>query len=312
MNKLNPENQLPVNKEVLAKILDNYSITDFTYQPIERGMANTSLIVESNGKKYILRAYANQRKSNEEIAFEIEFQDYLLDHGIPIPKFYPNSEEKELTLVEHAGRTWQCVLIEFVEGQGVTTTPSKELLYDLAQYQAKMHLAGIEFAKSADKPKKLWIDLHDGLAGKITGVSDPEILAFLGRVKEYNYPLNPNLPYGYNHLDLDFDGNVLTKNNKITAILDFDDLEYSPIVVCLGYTLWNTVIEDGIEAMLYYLKEYEKIRLLSVEEREALPEVINFRNYVIGIIDLILNNNDRIEEILKLEKEMPAIREALK
>ena len=302
-----------ITKKSIAKILGAYAISDFSFEPISEGIANMSLIIESGVKKYMLRVYAQGRKTDEDIAFEISFQDYLRTRGIPVPAIYPNTEGKELSILEINGKRWQFILMQFVEGKSVTIHPAPELITELANLQARMHLLGMEFIKVTDRPKHLWIDLHDSLARKLesTPVKDKDVLDFIARVKSYNYPLDPNLPYGYNHLDIDFDGNVLTKDNKVSGIVDFDDLKYSPLIVCLGYSLWNILDDEGIDAMRSYLKEYEKVRPLTYVEHEALPHIVLFRNYVIGIVRLLLWDEVTpiadIENILKLEKEIPLI-----
>jgi len=310
--KLEPTNQIDLTKEALATILDVYNIQDFTFSPIHEGIANSSATIESNGKKFVVRVYA-QGKNDEDILFEISFQDYLREHGIAIPLIHKNKNGKELTVTEIDGKRWQIILMDFVEGQSITVKPSYELISELATLQAKMHLLGMEFAKDADRPKKPWADLHDSLVSKVenTTVGGQEVKDLLQRVKAYSYPLNPDLPYGYNHLDIDFDGNVLTKDNRVSGIVDFEDLQWSPLVVCLGYSLWNVLDDEGVEAMEHYLKEYEKVRPLTAAEKEALPNVIFFRNYVMVVIRLLLwDENAHIEDItnlIRLETEIPKL-----
>lgn len=313
MQKLEPQNQIHISEATIAIFLEQYAIFSFTFAPIDEGIANTSLRIESNNKKYVLRIYAQERKNDDAILFEIRFQDYLRERGIPIPFIYPTVGGKELSVVTIDGKRWQGVLMEFVEGESVTEHPSPELTAQLAGLQAKIHQLGIEFAKNTHLPHVPWPDLHDSLAVKIKTIpaGGPQVEAFIERVKAYKYPLNPDLPHGYNHLDIDFDGNVLTKDNHVKGIVDFDDLSYSPSIVCLGFSLWNILDDQGEEAMRHYLAEYEKTRPLTVAERRALPHVIFFRNYVIAIVRLLLweeeTDKDDIENILELEKRIPTL-----
>jgi ethanolamine-phosphate phospho-lyase len=310
--KLEPDNQIILTKETLTIILNAYGISDFTFNPINEGIANSSARIESGDKKYVLRVYA-QGKKDEDIVFEIKFQDFLRAHDIPIPIIHSNTAGLELTIAKVDDKRWQIILMDFVEGQSVTTKPSYELIAELATLQAKMHLLGIEFAKSTDRSKKSWEDLHDGLASKVenTPVGGQEVRNLLQRIKTYSYPLSPDLAYGYNHLDIDFDGNVLTKDNQVSGIVDFEDLQYSPTIVCLGYSLWNILDDEGVEAMQHYLAKYEKIRPLTSTEQEALPHVIFFRNYVMAVIRLLLWEKDTpiedITNLIRLEKEIPSL-----
>ncbi len=312
MYKLNSEKQISANKEIITKILVEYSISNFTFQPINEGIANSSFIIQSDEQKYVLRIYA-QGKNDKDILFEINFQDYLRSNGIPIPAIYPNKNNKELTIIKENGLEWQCILMEFIEGQSVTPHPSTELNIELAKLQARMHILGIDFTNTINNSIKL-SELQDSLAKEIkeTPVTNNDVPEFIERVKNFNYQLDSSLPYGYNHLDIDFDGNVITKDNHIVGIIDFEDLKYSPPVVCLGYTLWNILDDEGIDAVINYLNAYEEIRPLTSLESKTLPHVIFFRNYVIGILRLLLWKKDRnindILDILQLEKEIPKMK----
>jgi Ser/Thr protein kinase RdoA (MazF antagonist) len=310
--KLEPDNQINFTKETLVVLLDAYGISDFTFESISEGIANSSARIESGGKKYVMRVYA-QGKNDDDILFEINFQDYLRVHGIPIPVIHKSTGGSELVIAELGHKRWQVILMDFVEGKSVTIKPSHKLIAELAHLQAKMHLLGMEFVKNTDKPQKPWTDLHDSLVSKVrnTTVGGREVRDLLQRIKAYRYPLSPDLPYGYNHLDIDFDGNVLTKGERVSGIVDFDDLQYSPLIVCLGYSLWNILDDEGIDAMKHYLREYEKVRLLTPIEYEALPNVVFFRNYVLCVVRLLLwDENTPIEDITNLiclEKDIPKL-----
>jgi Ser/Thr protein kinase RdoA (MazF antagonist) len=311
--KIHSDNQINIIDNTVALILKSYGISNFSFKPINQGIENTSLFVESEDKRYVLRVYRQKRKNNEDISFEIQFQDYLRENGIPIPLMFPNLQSKELSVVNIDGKDWQIILMQFIEGESVNLNPSDELIIELAHIQARMHLLGIEFTNKSDESKFLIDNLNGSIANKIENlpIHNEDVVEFVERVKSYKYELNKELPYGYNHSDLDFDGNVIIRDNKVAGIIDFDDLRYSPSVMCLGFSLWNILDDSGIEAFKLYLKEYESIRPLNNLEKEALPHVIFFRNYQIGIIRLLLWEKDTpiedINKVIKLESDIPVI-----
>src|SRR3989344_5629881 len=270
MSKLNPEKQYIVSKETLALILVRYGIGDFVFEPIHAGIENTSARIESGGKKYVLRIYKNSGKTDQEIQLELAFQDYLRENGIPIPLLYKNSSGSELTIEENESGRWQAILMEFAEG--TSSTPyTPELVDELSTLQARMHLLGEAFSR--DNPKGLpWERLHLKLVPMIdTEKHSSELQGFIQRITNFSYPLPAGLPYGYNHRDLDLEGNVIIKDNRIGAIIDFDDVKYSPIVDCLAKTVWSVLFDYGEEHMWRYLSNYEKIRPLTPIERKVLP-----------------------------------------
>lgn len=308
--KMYSDDQINITDNTVALILKSYGISNFSFKPINQGIENTSLFIESEDKKYVLRVYRQKRKTNEDISFEIQFQDYLRENGIPIPLIYRNLQDKELSIINIDGKDWQIILMQFVEGESVNLNPSDELIIELAHIQARMHLLGIEFANKSDRSKYLIDNLNGSIVNKIENlpIQDEDVIEFVERVKSYKYKLDKELTYGYNHSDLDFDGNVIIRDNKIVGIIDFDDLRYSPSVMCLGFSLWNVLDDSGIEAFKLYLKEYESIRPLNNLEKETLPHIIFFRNYQIGIIRLLLWEKDTliedIKDIIQLEKEI--------
>lgn len=310
MRKLEPHRQIQVTTESLVPILQKYEIDDFTFMPINGGIENTSVRIETTDRTYVLRIYSRQRKSDEDIALEIEFQDFLRNRGIPIPEIVHTADGMAFTVVQEDRSRWQAVLMELVDGQSVTTRASGNLLSDLAALQARMHLFGVEFAAGSSRPKRAWTDLRDSLADRIdtSTIVDQPTLDLLDRIKKYTFPLPPDLPYGYNHLDIDLDGNVITRGDKVAAIVDFDDVQYSPVVVCLGYTLWCLLDDEGEAAMWSYLQAYENIRPLTDREREVLPHVVIFRNYVLAAMRLLLKRDTMdIQKSLRLERDIPSI-----
>lgn len=310
MRKLAPERHISITNEIVREILRSYSIAEFTFEQIHDGIENTSVRVESGGTKYVLRVYSQNRKSDEDVKFEILFQDYLRAHGIPIPAILPNEEGEELTIRHLERKRWQVLLMEYARGTSVTRHASPALIADLAGMQARMHMLGIDLAKRTDRPQKPWVDLRDSLAQRIQrdSISEKDVLDLVDRIERYRYPLDQDLPHGYNHLDIDFDGNVITKDEKVVAIIDFDDVQYSPPVVCLGYTLYSVLDDEGADAMRAYVQTYESIRPLSDKERVALPHVVLFRNYVLAAMRVLLGRPDAdIQRCLRLESEIPSI-----
>jgi Ser/Thr protein kinase RdoA (MazF antagonist) len=137
---------------------------------------------------------------------------------------------------------------------------------------------------------------------------DEPIREFLARAIDFRFELRRGLPHGYNHLDLDIWGNVLVRDGKVSAIIDFDDLAFSPCVVCLGYTLLGVFAADGEKAVLEYIGEYTKIRALIDEERDALLPVMLFRNYAIGAYELLRYGRiEDFEGVLRLERDIPGL-----
>lgn len=305
--KFDPQNKFESSFKNVAKILSRYGIKEFSYKVFLDGIANVTLYVSTAERRYVLRVYTQQRKKDSDIHFELCFQKYLREAGIPIPVFYNNLSNEELTVVEIRGRRWQAVLMEFIEGHSKTQEHTPELISELATFQARMHVLGTQFKVSAPRPYSKWNVLVDVYAKDFTDTSSysEKIQKFINRTKRFSCPLDLTLPYGYNHLDLDLDGNVIVKENKINGIVDFDDLAYSPIAVCLGYSLWNVLHDGNIEKMMSYLECYRKIRPLIQKELDIIPHIVLYRNHKIGMVRLMKTKKaECMERILAIEPDI--------
>lgn len=310
MSKLEQDKQIKVNDENITTILRFYGITKFTYREIKQGIENTSIYIEEDNKKYVLRIYRLDSKTDKNICFELEFQDYLRKHGIPIPVIYKNINGNKLSIVELGDTKWQVILMEFCKGDiGFSNiTYSNQLIHELATIQSRMHKLGVAFSKRYPCENK-WRNLKDAYAERInTSKPSEKVKRFIKRAGSFSYTLPTEITYGYNHLDINFDGNVIVNNETISGIIDFDDLEYSPNIVCLGYTLWGILFDYGVDEMNAYLKRYQELYPLNQFEIEALPQCVLFRNYVIGVLNRLFEGSDeKIEKIIKLESKIPVL-----
>ncbi len=311
--KLEPENQFVYSNESLARVLDQYGLRADSFEYIHQGVENSSVRVVCGAKAYVLRVY-KQGKDARGIGAELAFMRYLSEHGIPVPTVHTNTSGDGCTTIEFNGVTWYAILMDFVPGLSETPNPSPALICDLAHIQARMHLLGETYAQEENKARAPWTELRDGLVAGVNAlqIADSRIRGLVHRIQAFRYPLSTDLPYGINHLDVDFDGNVITAGDKVVAVVDFDDTQYSPVVVCLGYTLWDFLADHGEDTMRTYLRAYEEVRPVSEVEYDALHQVLMFRNYAIAAMYYRIHGEqispDVVEKRLRMEKEIPNVR----
>ena len=307
MPKLNPTDHPIITQEFVAAILEKYNIHSFTYKSPASGIANTTLLIDAENKRVVLRIYRQGDRSSKNIEIEIAFMEMLGREGVPVPRVLSDMAGRQIGQINADGHEWLYIVMDFVPGEHADTyTP--ELIRNLARTQAKMHLLGATFLTGHGRPKRAPKRLVETFNVRISRseIEDEAARAFLDRARDFTVTLPSSLPSGYNHLDYDAD-NVLVSHGEIAAVLDFDDLEYTPIVVCLGYTLWDILDETGdIGQVRAYLAEYQRSRDLSKEEINWLRPVLMFRNYVIGVIDVHFygNNSERIGHCIELENSI--------
>lgn len=306
MARIKPETMIPVTKGNIALILKQYGITDFTFTHMQMGIVNTALHVQTKDKEFVLKIYQYNRKSVYAIQDEVAFQNFLRDKHIPIPEIYPTREENKVCEVQIDNRQWQAILMEFMPGEN-NAEYSDELIRQLAEIQATIHLLGMEYAKGKTHKATL-PSLQNGYAQKVMGMVGNNVLKqkFLTEVHEFEVHFPEGVPWGYVHLDIDLGGNVLVLNNRISAILDFDDLIFAPLIACLGNTLWHILYASGSwEKVGQYIIEYEKVRPLNGKEKKFLLQVMKYRNFLMGCLYIELGKDgEDYQKILRLQKEI--------
>jgi len=307
MPKLEPTKQIKLSKKVLQEILQNYNLALHSYKEASSGIENTTALVVTNKGKFAVRIYQKNKKKISTIQLELEFMNYLAKYDLPVPKVINNAKGQLITQHKDTKATWQCICMELMPGAHIAKyTP--QLIKELAATQAKIHKLGIVFAKNR-KVNPTTIRLADKeFLPKInlSKIKNREIKEFLLRDKSFIVKLDDKLPRGFNHNDFDH-GNILVKNNKLSAVLDFDDLSYAPMAMCLGYTLWAVLFEtQSFGQVRQYVKEYSKVRKLNQLELKSLRNIILFRHYVIGAQNILFNGEKTkdTKTFLKLEKQL--------
>lgn len=296
------DKQFKPTSNLLDKIFQQYGLNYVSYKLATSGIENTTLIVETTNNKYVLRVYRQAKKSTNDIIQEVEYTQYLRSNGISVPKVIKNSKNKYVTEFEENSTIWQLILMEFIDGEHPTEY-SHELLKEIANVQATMHILSSKYLSQGDEELSELVEDYFIKQINTNQIQDARLKQFLNRAINFNLKLDKNLPKGYCHLDYDID-NIMSKNNKIAAILDFDDLAFAPFVVCLAYTLWHVLYSNGETKMYGYLAEYERFRKLNDLEKSYMYKIILFRHYVISSLKILIGHteNEDIKMYIQLEE----------
>src|SRR6266700_2571710 len=288
MNKLSPEHLFVPSLKNVRAILARYNLPLTRFLHATHGIENVTLLVWSQRNKYVLRVYPQKKKSDADILLELDFMSHLRNNALPLPAIISSSDNQLLVVCELDHNKWQCVLMEHAQGTHPEAfTPA--LLDHMATLQAQMHTLGEQYAKThnikSGRAALRETSVIDELLKNTAGESSFQ--NFLERVKAFVVELHDSLPKGLSHFDFDIE-NILTKHDRVTAILDFGDMECMPLVVGLGYTLWDVLFENGGSPAMVarYLQTYQAVRQLSQREKAVLREIILFRHYVITTVQI--------------------------
>lgn len=297
----------------VGTILSHYGLDLLEYTTAESGIENCTLFVTTAQGEFVLRIYRQQKKSDAEIAGEIAFSRFLHDHGIPTAEIVATTLRQMLCHISDGRQDWQAVLMHRASGLHSANYPSEHRV-QLATTQARMHVAAGGYTSEA-KVIRTINELQDGeFAPMITDRHNlpPPLRSFVKRAEGYYLQLPAELPRGLCHLDY-CNGNVLFNDGKISAVLDFDDLAYSPFVACLAYSAWDVLKTEDTSAMRHYLNSYETVRPLDALETIYLPRIALARHYSIGnlIIASGKTDDDTAAMLLSVERQLLDLTDAV-
>jgi Ser/Thr protein kinase RdoA (MazF antagonist) len=118
----------------------------------------------------------------------------------------------------------------------------------------------------------------------LTGLVNSRLVSFIERAKKFRVRLDNELPQGLCHLDYDKDNLLVDRHNRLSAVLDFNDLAFTPFVLDLSYTLLDVEVCADSSLAEDYLSTYEQTRSLSKLERTLIKPCKLYRHYMLSIL----------------------------
>lgn len=261
------------NKDFVG-ILLKYNLGNFkTSIPITKGTVQTNFFLETTKNKVVFRYYEN--RSKKPVLFEVNLIKYLKNKGYPCPDVFKNKQQEYVGIYHKK----PYALFEFIEGEHIkhpNETQKKELVKKVAELQilTKDYKPTYRDARWNYRPE-LCEKLAKKKAKKINSNNSREKLKWLKKeLSKLNLPTS--LPMGICHCDFDF-SNVLFKDNKFVALLDFDDANYTfltfDLVGLIEHQAWPYKGTIDFKQAKKVLQEYSKHRPLGDEEKRHLFDV---------------------------------------
>ncbi|MGB2695305.1 MAG: phosphotransferase [Dehalococcoidia bacterium] len=272
----------------------------------EVGVGNDNWLVAdgASGERYVLRAYhllrmraASSVAAAGRIAFQLAFQEHLLDGGFPTATIVRTRTGEAFASVE--GLHW--ALFGLVEGQEFDFTSlgqAREAGKSLAQFE----VVAAGYTGPVVAPPVREVDVGKWLAPVSSHVWRTSVLAeehserlremFAGQGFEQELDFFSDwqraaaeawprdrlaaLPQAWLHCD--YHGrNMLFQGDELAGLFDFDFITHGPRTFDVGRALFNFGRERRVSTTLReefcraFLEGYESVQPLSDEERQALP-----------------------------------------
>jgi len=274
MSKLNPETQIRLNDEVLEKTANQFNLHMQDWQPVATGIANTVAALYTEEGKFFAKYYRSTH-SPDRLSDELALMESL-SREVPIPKLRYSNENNQSISISGDTQTHLVTVASEINGTHPLTY-NRTLIGQLALAHALMHSVKPPASQSApldlSKDYNFYEDKSNGQFNSVNSQAGDH-LSIVQKVWGA-------LPSGLVHLDV-VKNNILTEDDELTGIIDFEDTSVAPYVFCLAGTLWDIRQEKGAgsEDYLDYMEHYQEIRVLGENELNLLESMIYLRGWI--------------------------------
>lgn len=259
-----------LSKKDVKGILNDYNIGTYSsHKHIPWALGNSVYFLDTSKGKFILKIH--QEIKLRKLNFVLDTMEFVRGKKIPVPETIKTKDGKLVDLKNKEMVTIQ----KFIKGE--TAGMSKNsIIKNTARTIGLLDRALLKMPLKSKMHYSLSRKLiYDTVKLKGFDFIEQERQLRRGLVKINAQKLRKSVI----HSDLGT-GNILYKNETVTAILDWDDvnenyLVYDPaILLSHGFIAQNEILKDKI---ILFLKEYQKYVKLNAEEKKALYYLIMAR-----------------------------------
>jgi Ser/Thr protein kinase RdoA (MazF antagonist) len=277
--------QFPVTNSTLSAehlalfLREKYSLSTETKCRITRAGINDTYSVTDGTKKFVLRVYKLNWRSEKEIAEEIRLLAQLQDMGILVSYAIADSAGNYVQTFDAPEGLRFGVLFSYAEGRKIISFPA-EMHFTIGEFMARLHkiTENQKIARTTYTPEVFLVNSLQYVAEFLP--EETEEMQYLQKTKifllaELATAKIPELRQGIVHLDIWFDNLNITDDGAIT-LFDFDFCGNGWLDIDIAYYLlmlhFVETKDDEIRTKSEsFLAGYESITKLSAEEKRLLP-----------------------------------------
>lgn len=256
-----------------TEILSNYHLGEFKdAEPFSTGAVQSNFLLQTTQGKFAFRYYENRSRGS--VLFESNLIQYLKRKNYPCPAPYKNKQGKFVNSYNQK----PYIIFEFVEGQHLekpTENQKSQLIEKVAELQnLTRNYKPLNKKYRWNYTVELCRELARNQAKELKTPDSIEKLNWL-ELELANLKLPKSLPKGICHCDFHF-SNVLFKDNRFKALLDFDDANYTFLMFDLVKLIESWAWRHDQDKELDFqqarkiLAEYQKYRPLNDNEKRHL------------------------------------------
>ena len=259
-----------VSSTQLETFLQNYDLGKLScFEGIKEGITNTNYHLTTSTGNFVLTLY--EFHAATDLDYILGLQHYLHANGIncaaPVTdlqgRFYSSLNDRPAAINNRV-----CGKVCALPGVSECEKIGLEL--------ARMHLAGSNYEQHRSNPRGLnWCRQAAAKLESEIPVNDQQLIkSVFNAIDSFTLA---GLPVGALHADL-FHDNALFDGDNLGGIIDFDYACNDIMVYDLAITMNDWCIDKSgqleTDRLSALIKSYETVRLLSNQERSAIPQML--------------------------------------
>ncbi len=244
-------------------IKENFNLEIIELKKLD-GYENENYLITTKNKKYIFKKYPYSPELETVIKGENEVLLFLSENNEKFPSPIKAVDGKYVQIHKINRQKFICRMLSFLEGEMLGSIyNTKEMFESLGLFLGKMNQKLQSYNNNIIK-SRVWhwdlqyFHLNKKFIDYIPNARDRSLVKyFFYQFEENVSPLIPSLRKSIIHSDAN-EWNVLIQNGKVSSIIDFGDLVYSPLVneiaIAMTYASYNK--ENPLDWALIILKSY--------------------------------------------------------
>jgi len=272
-----------IEPEIVADYInENHALDGIVFCSVLNVGINDIYLVEAKAEKFALRlSRAEHDMAADEFCFELEWLEFLHQHGVPVSYPIRRSDNLLLGSIKSPEGPRYATLFSYAEG---TTDMNEEQAYILGRALAKLHLVSDTFVTTLNR---VTLDRQNLIDGPIQTIKESFDASMDEEVNYLNFlskELKDRLEsiektegvFGIVAGDVHGYNQHFTENNQLT-MFDFEFCAYGYRIYDLATFRWSRG-SDNLELWHAFLDGYQSIRVLNKTEIESIDAFVKIRN----------------------------------
>ncbi len=257
--------------DISSWIKENYQFDGQITSKLLRSYTNDVYLIENQNRKFILKLYPEAWRSKEEVLWEIDLTNHLLEKGVLTGVPIKNLNNEFTNPFDIDKSKFTAVLFKYAKGDKPKQPFTPDLYYKFGKAAAKLHKESNNFTSEYKRPNieiKYLIDDSLEIAQNI--VSKEELVKLTNFENKLKNKINSfsKLDMGIVHGDLTLDNLHITDSGEIT-FYDFDSAGFGYRAMELqGWVVLNPERKQNIAT---FIKGYKEIRNIDDDNFKAAP-----------------------------------------